>query len=216
MEKPVEDLSQRWIKTVEAIGIADNAPAFEDVCEHHEGEDRAYHTMQHIGECLELLDRFWDIAERPWEISYAIFMHDVVHDTLAKDNEERSAEMAARSLAAPFQRYRIRGLILATRHADLLLTTDEKLIADLDLGILAAPPARFEEYSQAIRREYAWVDEAIYWKRRAEVLRSFLNRPAIYRIEAVRHALEPRARKNLKHEIERLQANRQCPTPRQR
>ena len=42
------------------------------------------------------------------------------------------------------------------------------MLIDIDLSILGAPPARFAEYEQQIRAEYAWVPGILFRpKRRA-------------------------------------------------
>ena len=53
-------------------------------------------------------------------------------------------------------------------------------LSDVDLAILGAPPSRYERYVVAVRSEYAHVDDRAWRRGRAEVLTSFLDRPAIY------------------------------------
>ena len=72
---------------------------------------------------------------------------------------------------------------------------------DLLKPVGVVPPARYAAYAAAIRAEYAWVEEARYRSGRAAVLRSFLDRPAVYRTPALHAAWETTARINLAAEL---------------
>ena len=74
----------------------------------------------------------------------------------------------------------------------------------VDLAILAAPPARFDEYELQIRREYSWVDDRTYRDRRAKILRAFRDREWIYVTDFFRSRFETRARDNLERSLSRL------------
>ena len=65
---------------------------------------------------------------------------------------------------------------------------------DIDLSILGQPRARFAEYERQIRREYAWVPAPAFAKARAEILRRFLTRPALYLTAECRSRFEMRTR----------------------
>lgn len=71
------------------------------------------------------------------------------------------------------------------------------MLLDIDLAILAAPPARFAEYDAQIRREYAFVDDARYLAARRAVLTGFLARPRLYHSDVLHERFEARARANL-------------------
>jgi len=93
---------------------------------------------------------------------------------------------------------------MATRHNAVPEEHDDKIVVDIDLSILGAGEARFDEYENQIRQEYAWVDEVFFGQARAAVLRSFLNRRFIYSTEDFRSRLELRARHNLTTSMRRL------------
>ena len=59
---------------------------------------------------------------------------------------------------------------------------------DIDLAILGQPQAVFDAYEKAVRAEYAFVSDEQFRVGRAAVLRSFLERPAIFTGEAVKEA----------------------------
>lgn len=172
---------------------------------------RRYHGLQHLGECLQHLEACWTLAERPAELALALCFHDAIHDPQAPGNEARSAAWAAQAMqeggfAADSCR-RVERLILLTRHAPSTspVATDEALMLDIDLAILGATPARFAEYADQIRAEYAWVEEGAYRSVRSRLLGDFLGRPQIYRSGFFHAALETAARRNLQAALAALQ-----------
>ena len=166
---------------------------------------RRYHTLQHLAECLALFERERALAERPGEVALALWFHDAVYDTSRHDNEAASAAWASRVLhgagASGEVVERVQSLILATCHDGVPATADARLLVDIDLAILGAAPARFDEYERQIRAEYAFVPEARFRTKRAEILRGFLERPALYVTAALAGRLEATARANLAQAI---------------
>ena len=56
--------------------------------------DRAYHNLAHIQACLSEFEAVRSLASNPTAMQTAIWFHDVIYDTHAHDNEERSADFA--------------------------------------------------------------------------------------------------------------------------
>jgi predicted metal-dependent HD superfamily phosphohydrolase len=95
-------------------------------------------------------------------------------------------------------------MVLATCHVGAPPTDpDTRLLIDLDLAILAAPPERYDRFAADIRREYAWVTDADYRSGRRRVLDGFLARPQIYSAE-LWEGQEEQARTNLCRELAKL------------
>jgi len=201
--EPVLD-SQRLQRLWLRIGGGDSTPVFERLRDAYDEPQRAYHNAAHICDCLTQFDRARSSAERPDEIETAIWFHDVVYDTHAKDNEDRSADWADSDLAnagIPLDfRERIRQLILATKHDREPTTADERLLVDIDLSILGRDPDVFNAYDRAIRREYEWVPEAEFRVVRAKILEEFLDRTSVFRTVAFQ-AFEEQARRNLERAV---------------
>lgn len=159
---------------------------------------RAYHTLQHLEECLAQLD-----AVRPdgFEVEVALWFHDAIYDTHAYDNEEKSVEWARRELAACGASTgctaHIHELIMATRHNAIPTGEDARLMVDIDLAILGSNEARFAEYEAQVAREYAWVPLLIYRRERTKILQNFLDRDRIYATELFHNRLDANARRNL-------------------
>jgi predicted metal-dependent HD superfamily phosphohydrolase len=173
-------------------------------------QHRHYHTLQHLRDCLAHLDAAASLAQRPGEVELALWFHDAIYDPTRADNEERSAEWAWRSiLAAGLAEdvaQRVQAMVLATKGHEAGDDADTRLLLDIDLAILGSAPARFDEFGEQVRAEYAHVPEPEFRARRARVLAGFLARPRIYATAPFHDALEHRARENLTRTIAALQA----------
>jgi predicted metal-dependent HD superfamily phosphohydrolase len=172
---------------------------------------RHYHTLDHIGGLLALLDRHGADAGDRDALVLAVLFHDVVYDPTRQDNEEASARVASERLAAlgfPAGTIaKVARYILATRHdrpMDAGGDADLALLLDLDLSVLAGAPADYRAYAEAVRREYGFVPEPLYREGRRRVLQGFLVRERIYLTDALHAAWEQVARVNLAGEIAAL------------
>ncbi len=171
---------------------------------------RAYHTLNHVYDCLERLDE----AEQPGEardpVEAAIWVHDVVYDPRRSDNEARSAEWGALALSAAGVpdaiTSRVRALVRATDHAGVPAGRHATLLCDIDLSIFGRDEPTFDRYQRAIRQEYAWVPEPRYRTERARVLTALLERPQIYLTGYFHDRYEPGARANLRRALAKLQS----------
>ncbi len=172
---------------------------------------RAYHTAQHLGECLAHLRQAQAALSQLEisEIALALWYHDAVYRPQRSDNEARSAHWlrvrAQQFGISPSGIERLAAMILATRHGIGTLPDEPQtqLLLDIDLAILACAPARFREYCAQIRFEYAFVPAAIFADKRAQVLREFLSQPKIYH-SFLGAKFEAAARLNLATEISNL------------
>lgn len=201
------DWEVRWIRTALALGIDADVTERDAVLARYAEPHRKYHTLRHLDECFERLERVRATADHPGELDLALWYHDAVYDPRASDNEARSADLAVRIMERAglpeMARDRVRALIMATRHDALPPLGDAALLVDVDLGILAAAPVRFDEYEVEIRAEYGWVPAPIFRSKRREVLRGFVARTRIYASGAFDDD-ELRSRENLARSIERL------------
>jgi len=170
---------------------------------------RRYHTLAHVEALLRWWRHWRALAREPRLIEAAIWFHDAVYDPQRSDNEARSAALARGELAAlgwaTADIERVAALVLATQHHDADAgDADAWLFLDLDLSVLAQSAAHYAAYSAAVRAEYGWVDEARFRAGRAAVLRSFVERAAIYRTPELHAAWESAARANLLAELSAL------------
>ncbi|RUW52380.1 hypothetical protein EOA32_12925 [Mesorhizobium sp. M1A.F.Ca.ET.072.01.1.1] len=180
----------------------------------YQSADRHYHGLPHIEAMLALAAEHRHLLDDPEAVEAAIWFHDAVYDSRAKDNEAKSAVLAERKLSGrtdPARLARILAMISATATHQLPPLEDEDaasdaaLFLDMDLAILGADPNRFDAYEKAVRREYGWVEEPIWRAGRAAVLTSFLARPHIFNTQWFRDRFEARARENLVRSLQVLQ-----------
>lgn len=218
-DTPMTD-SDRWKTAWSRLGLDPPPALFGELTERYGEPHRAYHTMAHLGECLNHLDEAahgaGDSVPDPGDasalIEMALWFHDAIYDTKRSDNEEKSADWAHDALieagASAAVAGEVRDLVLATKHDAVpegLADADAAiLLVDIDLSILGAPQARFDEYEDQIRREYAWVPEEDFRAGRTPILQSFLARPRIFQTPHFNTMLESRARENMERSLARL------------
>jgi predicted metal-dependent HD superfamily phosphohydrolase len=206
-------LESAWNDTWQRLGAQAPGGELEALLAAWGEPQRHYHDRRHLRECLAHWAAWRGLAEHPGEVGLAVWYHDAVYDPQAKDNEQRSADWAARvvheaTLGDDVAR-RVRALIMATCHDAPLHGADACLLSDIDLAILGAAPHRFEGYDADVRREYAWVPEPLYRQKRCEVLQQFLHRERIYQTQPAFEALEAQARINLAAAVARLSKPRE-------
>ncbi|WP_052051049.1 hypothetical protein [Leptolyngbya sp. KIOST-1] len=207
-------LGDRWHTLWRSLHLP--APAvLGQLCDRYTEPHRAYHTLQHLRDCLAWCDRSTPCLQDPAAVELALWFHDGIYDPHCTDNEEQSADWAVRVIASVGGSLRLQqtvhGMILATRHHNSSPGGDIGAVLDSDLAILGASPCRFKQYEAQIRQEYAWVPEAVFRHRRAELMRAFLARPAIFGLDFFRSRLEQQARHNLQASLAALQKTSRPP-----
>ncbi|HEX5378016.1 MAG TPA: phosphohydrolase [Phenylobacterium sp.] len=173
---------------------------------------RRYHTRRHIEQCLSLLDQVPELLESERRVlTWAIWWHDAVYDPRASDNEARSADLARRELreldASIHEREEVARLIRLTAGHEV--EAEDRLgeiLVSIDLAILGAQPAAYDQYVVDVRAEYAHVGDDAWRQGRGRVLRHFLEAPALYPDPALRARFETQARANLARELAAIEA----------
>jgi predicted metal-dependent HD superfamily phosphohydrolase len=207
---------EAWRDLWERLGArSDPRPIHQEIRRAYGEPHRHYHTLEHVGRVLELVDTVRHRLARPDEVELALWLHDVIYHPRAADNEERSAAYAQDLLHGgqvdPRVGERVAALILATRHvagaapAAVSDDLDTAYVLDTDLSILGAPEAEFDRYEAQVRREYAYRTDEEWRQGRMRVLTMFQGRPRIYITEAFAY-LEAPARANLARSLARLAA----------
>jgi predicted metal-dependent HD superfamily phosphohydrolase len=206
-------LQQGWVKLLARYGVApaDAYPPFDLLVAAYSAPDRYYHNLEHVAEVFRVAGRLVTITDDTGPLHLAVWFHDAVYDSRAKDNESRSADLAV-DLLGPIgvpasALERVARLVRATAHrpddpppGD----RDTTILLDADLAILGASEERYRRYAADIRKEYAWVPDAEYRKGRAAVLGWFLARPRIYWNDLTFQEGEARARANVRAELAEL------------
>ena len=193
------DLLRAW-----AVDVVRADQTFQEVREHYAGPGRYYHTLDHVQNVLETVESLSSHARNLNAVRLAGWLHDVIYDSKASDNEERSAEYAERlceRLSIP-DGHLIASLILNTKTHDVGSDDpDAQVLIDADLAILGAGELAYRAYAAKIRQEYAWVPEPDFRTGRRQILERFLTRPKIFHLLG---NLEEPARRNVAAEIARL------------
>ncbi|HEX8430269.1 MAG TPA: hypothetical protein VF625_03240 [Longimicrobium sp.] len=197
------DLAKRWDESWELAGVAPPPGAFERVCARYGEPPRAYHNLDHVAACLALAAETRALQRAPAEVELAIWYHDAIYDARRADNEEASARLAVEELGTlpPAALAKVRDHILATRHPSDPTDADSRVMVDIDLAILAAEPAAFDEYERGVRSEYAWVPGFLFRRNRVRFLRQLLAAEHIYLTEHFRARFEERARANIRRSL---------------
>lgn len=201
----------QWQSTLHKLNALNEEPStrlFTDIIARYREPHRHYHTLRHLDECFDKLSELGHLAKRLPEIEFALWFHDAVYDPNRHDNEQLSANWAQASAInsglRPGVAGRIYKLVMATQHRTIPKTTDEKILIDVDLAILATEPNRFREYEQQIRTEYGFVPAPLFRAKRQEILQNFLSRKTIFHMPIFVERYEQQARINLNHALERL------------
>jgi predicted metal-dependent HD superfamily phosphohydrolase len=203
----LESLNLRWENLLLKFGIEQRTAhkLFTDLSNLYSMPDRHYHTLNHIQHFLAAVDALSPKAKNLEAIEFAAWFHDVIYDSKAKDNEEKSTEYATailNNLDIPREIIdKVTRLILKTKTHQITEDDDidTKIMLDADLAILGAEDDAYRRYAQAIRLEYAWVSDQDYRYGRTQFLQSLLKRQKIYQIE---QKLETKARQNIQQEID--------------
>lgn len=200
----------RWRHAWAGLGI-ESAPdqVFNELLARYREAHRAYHRREHLEECLVLLDEVWSQCHHPEEVAIALWFHDAIYEPRRSDNEAASAKWLAKvgdAMGVEAQSIeRMHAFVMATRHAASVEQTDAQILVDIDLSILGASPERFDAYEAQIRREYRWVPSVIYRAKRADVLKGFLGRSAVYATPLFQDRFEERARANIARSLSALE-----------
>lgn len=206
--------SEVWTDLGRRLGLSGPAWAAvgEDLQDRYSGEGRYYHDVSHIEAVLASLE---ELCGRPSVVQQlAAFYHDAVYLAAASDNEEQSARLAERQLGELGVEAGVIEAVVTAVEATAThsvpavpscgITSEEiGVFLDADLAVLAAPPDEYTAYRQAIRREYAHLDEDTFASGRLAVLERFMERPELF-FSAAGQRLDAPARANLRAEIAAL------------
>lgn len=201
----MNDLFRRQWERIAARGVSE---AWAELEAAYSQPHRHYHNLHHIARVLHWFRQPGEPVPHDAEAEVAIWFHDVIYEPGATDNEEASALLADRLLAAggalSQARARICQMVRATSHRELPSDLTAGRVADADLAVLAADAAEFAEYERGIRAEYAHLSDATFGPGRRRVLSALLARAHLYATPWFRARLEAPARANLRRSLSLL------------
>lgn len=165
---------------------------------------RHYHTLGHIRHCLREFDQATMLMENPGAVELALWFHDAIYVSGAKDNERHSADLfrecSEGRVDAVFQQ-QIDDLIMATTHSGLPRQQDAQFIVDIDLSSFGLPWEAFMRDGLRIRAESAHVEDNAYYPGHLRFLRELCNRPFFFFTDCFRRRYEHTARANIQRLI---------------
>ena len=195
-----QDLLDRWEAT-----LPNQMELGKRLIERYREPHRHYHNLDHLRSVLIMID---DLAtdQDLFLVRLAAWFHDAIYDIPFREltNEEASARLALRELSrAGLEQEDMtqvaRLVRLTASHIPGARDPEGELLSDADLAILAAEPAAYARYVQAVRAEYAAVPEQDFLAGRLAVLVELARRP-LFRTGRGQHLLAA-AHANLHQEI---------------
>lgn len=171
---------------------------------------RHYHTIEHLGQCLQQLDLTSSFMDDPAVVEIALWFHDIIHQPDASDNEEKSAELFKRTAGKRFPTDFVENVsksILATVHRDPPQGQDARYLCDIDLSSLGSPWEQFLKDSNALRAEHSATADAVFYSEKIGFLNTLLERPAVFLTDFFQARYEQAARENIGRYITQLQAD---------
>ncbi|MBS9779629.1 MAG: N-methyl-D-aspartate receptor NMDAR2C subunit [Moraxellaceae bacterium] len=191
----------QWLDLMARLGFANNLAYYQLLQSYYHEKHRHYHNQSHISVCLQHLQNCQNLADNVNGVELALWFHDVIYDVFSAKNELKSAELASQFLQENQANNalidKVYQLIMATCHNANLQDNDEQLITDIDLTILGSSEKVYQQFEQNVRKEYKLIPSFIYYKKRKQVLESFLAKQRIYHHDYFYQKFEKMARKNL-------------------
>lgn len=128
-----------------------------------------YHNLEHLKVMLENINFLTPECCQP-QVILGVALHDARVDIYGVISRYRQ-------LSKSKAKKTIVDLIKATGHPvkKRLNTHWERVVHDADLAILGYPPPLFNIYEEQVRREYAHVDDRIYYSKRSQIIQSLLQ-----------------------------------------
>ncbi|MBI2047138.1 pantetheine-phosphate adenylyltransferase [Candidatus Pacearchaeota archaeon] len=204
-------LQAKWNDLYKRINAKGNPEtAYTELLSLYGKNQRAYHNLVHIAHAIREFNDAKHLMNNPEAVETALWYHDAIYNTHAKDNEEKSAQLAAKRLSEASLTDSFAGnvnkLILATKHKEMPKEKDAQYVVDIDLAALGKPEKKFDEDDKDIKEEYGWVSEEQFKQGRSAMLKNFLKRPSIYLTDFFKEKYEAKARKNLERALEKYKA----------
>lgn len=202
-------LEAEWSKDAARFQARPAAVVFDDLLTRHLEPQRRYHGPNHLSALFYLMALHASHIPPGASPRLAIWWHDAIYDPQARDNEDRSADLAREHLA---QLGASAALIQTT--ANLILMTknhwsgpsagDGDYFLDADIAILGAPAQVYDRYAADVRLEYSWAPDPTYRAGRSAFLQAALTRPRLFRTDAFETAYGQQARINMRDELASL------------
>lgn len=179
-----------------------------EIEENYTHKKRHYHSLTHLESLLKQLSEIKSQIEDWDTILFSLYYHDIIYNVKSQKNEENSAELAKKRLTEiDYPKNKIQkcfNQIIATKHHQINANNDTNLFTDADLSILGAAWATYENYINAIRKEYSIYSDLLYKPGRRKVLVHFLEMQHIFKTDYFYSKFEAQTIKNIQQELNLL------------
>lgn len=204
-------LKQRFLKLTTTLQIPDSVAitCFNELISLYRSTSRHYHNLAHIWNFCTLIEQYQGHIEEPALFELTAWYHDAIYEVKRKDNEVASIELARERLHDYLDEEQLQymdDIIRSTiKHEPVGQHKDTLHFLDFDLAILAAAPAVYKAYCEAVWQEYRVVYKRwMYRLGRRKVLKAFIGRQQIFLGTAFSNEHDQAARTNLKLELDNL------------
>ena len=188
-----------WRRTVASPPSPDADAVYADLLRRLDGDDRRFHNLQHIADCLDRFDDVASLLDDRDAVEMGLWFHDAIYVPGDPCNEQRSAALflAMSAGASPVFRRRVVRLVLTTRRAAAPRTNDQKFIDDIDLAGFGASWDEFARHGDLLREEFAAQSDAEYYAGQARFFGLLQRRAHLFATGHYRDRLEAGAQANL-------------------
>lgn len=209
MSGSLQQLESEWRKDAARFSASEAPEIFNNLIARHGEPQRHYHGASHLTALFDLLTKHAPNVGSGSPNRLAVWWHDAIYNPTAKDNEEQSAVLARdhlEKLGAPSDLIEdVAAIIIATKNHWVGPSLGEHdLFLDADIAILGAPPAIYDGYTTAVRKEYAWASDEAFSAGRSAFLTNALTWPRLFRTDTFEAAYALQARANMKRELASL------------
>ena len=195
----------RFYRLWRRCGGQDGAAVFAELAAHYREPHRFYHTAAHIVECLERMDLAAAELTHSDSVELAVWFHDVIYQCGASDNEQQSADWFAARAAGIDAKVvdAVCAYIVSTTHGAPPREPGAQFVVDVDLSGLGMSAAAFDRDGDNIRKEFAHLNDADFFRGQNAFLQSLLDREHIYCTRFFQTMCESRARENIRNVLAR-------------
>ena len=215
METDDFSLQEKWVEVLQPFRVDETIArqVFADLIARYGEDGRYYHNGHHILNVLQAVESLQELATNYTAVRLAAWFHDVIYHmrpaATEASNEEKSADYAAeilRVMNIPTETVLLVHQLICATQLNYPTPNDPNfyVLLDADLATLAADCAQYDQYAQAIRREFAFVPDDLYRNGRSQILQSFLDRERIFLTDKMFNEKEANARLNIQRELDSL------------
>ncbi len=203
--------SALWARSCAPRQATNTSSVWQSLVKFYGERHRAYHTLEHIEDCLNALDQAKDELQNVDHVELAIWFHDIIFEPGQANNEEKSAEffqsVAVGKLSAQTI-FSVCELILATMHHHHKVkppaSVDSQFMVDIDLSSFGLEEAAFAENTEKLRQEQPEQTDEEFIRATTGFFHSLLQRERIYYTAFFFESLEEKARNNIQAALKRM------------